>query len=361
MIKQRQADDEGLPPARTRITSPYDTDTRWAANVRVHASAAARGSDAARLPTREPRRFALWFPSIREDNPSGGCCSIDGLFIPRPSRPTQPVHLNGCEPASPLLSLRRHPGPHEGDPITLWRLDRHGRTMTGDHLDLNTVERPSVLGEVLIDVTMAERGDDPPTRPPGRCGSSGPSVFPRGPTSRHSPTPAASPIGSTSPVPTHGGSLACPAERTTWTDSTSLTGRACSWHWGKPCSALVPITARTWTRWRTTCVAGSPLAPPVHRRVAPRCHRLPRPRRTHPAPPRRSVLLRGDREHPAQGRRHHRASVSEAADNHDRGRLPAVTVDCGTEPKISLRNRNRHLAGAAARPRTGVGSRGRSR
>jgi transposase len=31
VIKQRQADDEGLPPARTRITSPYDTDARWAA------------------------------------------------------------------------------------------------------------------------------------------------------------------------------------------------------------------------------------------------------------------------------------------------------------------------------------------
>ena len=31
VIKQRQADDEGLPPARTRITSPYDIDARWAA------------------------------------------------------------------------------------------------------------------------------------------------------------------------------------------------------------------------------------------------------------------------------------------------------------------------------------------
>ncbi|MGC1210417.1 MAG: IS1182 family transposase [Micromonospora sp.] len=31
VIKQRQADDEGLPPARTRITSPYDLNTRWAA------------------------------------------------------------------------------------------------------------------------------------------------------------------------------------------------------------------------------------------------------------------------------------------------------------------------------------------
>ncbi|MEO3781619.1 IS1182 family transposase, partial [Micromonospora sp. B11E3] len=31
VIKMRQADDDGLPPARHRITSPYDLDTRWAA------------------------------------------------------------------------------------------------------------------------------------------------------------------------------------------------------------------------------------------------------------------------------------------------------------------------------------------
>jgi transposase len=31
VIRRREADTDGLPPARTRITSPYDTDTRWAA------------------------------------------------------------------------------------------------------------------------------------------------------------------------------------------------------------------------------------------------------------------------------------------------------------------------------------------
>jgi transposase len=31
VIKPRQADDEGLPPARLRLTSPYDIDARWAA------------------------------------------------------------------------------------------------------------------------------------------------------------------------------------------------------------------------------------------------------------------------------------------------------------------------------------------
>lgn len=30
VIRRREADTDGLPPARTRITSPYDTDTRWA-------------------------------------------------------------------------------------------------------------------------------------------------------------------------------------------------------------------------------------------------------------------------------------------------------------------------------------------
>ncbi|MET9611031.1 barstar family protein [Streptomyces sp. NPDC006512] len=109
-------------------------------------------------------RFDLWFPSIQGDSPSGSCRSIDGLFTPRPQRPTQPVHLIGCEPAAPLLALLRRPLPQKGDPITLWRLDRHGRTMTGYHLGLDTVEaRPSVLGGALIDVTITDPGDDRPT------------------------------------------------------------------------------------------------------------------------------------------------------------------------------------------------------
>ncbi|WP_371476489.1 hypothetical protein [Kitasatospora sp. NBC_00315] len=109
-------------------------------------------------------RFDLWFPSIRGDSPSGGCRSIDDLFTPRPRRPTQPVNLIGCEPAAPLLALLCRPLPQEGDPITLWRLDRHGRTMTGYRLDLDTVEaRPSVLGGALIDVTITDPGDDRPT------------------------------------------------------------------------------------------------------------------------------------------------------------------------------------------------------
>ncbi|MEE4495949.1 barstar family protein [Streptomyces sp. BE230] len=109
-------------------------------------------------------RFDLWFPSIRGDSPSGGCRSIDGLFTPRPQRPTQPVHLIGCEPAAPLLALLCRPLPQEGDPITLWPLDHHGRTMTGYRLALDTVEaRPSVLGGALIDVTITGPEDDRPT------------------------------------------------------------------------------------------------------------------------------------------------------------------------------------------------------
>ncbi|SEG91118.1 Barstar (barnase inhibitor) [Actinacidiphila yanglinensis] len=108
-------------------------------------------------------RFDLWFPSIRGGSPSGSCRSIDGLLTPRPQWPTQPVHLIGCEPAEPLLALLCRPLPQEGDPITLWRLDRQGRTMTGYRLDLDTVEaRPSVLGGALIDVTVTDPGDDRP-------------------------------------------------------------------------------------------------------------------------------------------------------------------------------------------------------
>ncbi|MEV7511010.1 barstar family protein [Streptomyces sp. NPDC091201] len=109
--------------------------------------------------------FDLWFPSIRRDGPSGGCRSVDGLFTPRPQRPTPSVHLIGCEPAAPLLDLLRRPAPQEGGPITLRCLDHHGRTMTRYRLDLDTVEaRPSVLGGALIDVTVTDPGDDRPTR-----------------------------------------------------------------------------------------------------------------------------------------------------------------------------------------------------
>jgi len=31
MITRREADTDGLPPTRARLTSPYDIDTRWAA------------------------------------------------------------------------------------------------------------------------------------------------------------------------------------------------------------------------------------------------------------------------------------------------------------------------------------------
>ncbi|MEU9193149.1 barstar family protein [Streptomyces hundungensis] len=109
-------------------------------------------------------RFHLWFPSIRGDSSSVGCRSIDGLFTPRPPRPTQPVHLIGCEPAAPLLALLCRPLPQKGDRVTLWPLDHHGRTMTRYHLDPHIVEaRPSVLGGALIDVTLTDPGDDRPT------------------------------------------------------------------------------------------------------------------------------------------------------------------------------------------------------
>lgn len=73
------------------------------------------------------------------------------------------MHLIGCEPAAPLLALLGRPLPQKGEPIRLWRLDRHGRTMAGYRLDPHTVEaRPSVLGGALIDVTFTDPGDDRP-------------------------------------------------------------------------------------------------------------------------------------------------------------------------------------------------------
>ncbi|MFD7862933.1 hypothetical protein [Streptomyces sp. NPDC059783] len=115
-----------------------------------------------RLPSHP--RFDLWFPSVRADSLVDCCRSVDGLFTPRPRRPTPPVHLIGCEPAAPLLALLCRPVPRTDDPITLSPLDRHGRTMTGYRLDPHTVEaRPSVLGGTLIDVTLTDPGDDRPT------------------------------------------------------------------------------------------------------------------------------------------------------------------------------------------------------
>ncbi|MEU6343368.1 hypothetical protein ABZ883_20795 [Streptomyces sp. NPDC046977] len=109
-------------------------------------------------------RFELWLPSLLENGPSGNCRSISGLLTPRPRRPGEPVHLIGCEPAEPLLALLRRPLPQTGDPIALRRLDRHGRTMAWHRLDLDIVEaRPSVLGGILIDITLSDPGDDRPT------------------------------------------------------------------------------------------------------------------------------------------------------------------------------------------------------
>ncbi|MFD9005068.1 barstar family protein [Streptomyces sp. NPDC059582] len=108
-------------------------------------------------------RFDLWLPSLLESGPSGSCRSVDGLFTPRPRRPSPPVHLVGCEPAEPLLDLLCRPHPQDGDPIALWCLDRHGRTMVTHRLELRSVEaRPSVLGGTLIDVTLTDPGDDRP-------------------------------------------------------------------------------------------------------------------------------------------------------------------------------------------------------
>lgn len=105
--------------------------------------------------------FELWAQSLLPDGPVGGCLAVDGLFAARPQRAAQPVRLIGCEPGEGLLEHLRGGG--DDAPVRLWALDRAGRTMTKYGLDFRVLEsRPSVLGGALIDITLADPGDDRP-------------------------------------------------------------------------------------------------------------------------------------------------------------------------------------------------------
>ncbi|MFD9726605.1 hypothetical protein [Streptomyces sp. NPDC059072] len=109
--------------------------------------------------------FELWAESLLPDGPVGGCLAVDGLFEVRPQRAPQPVRLIGCEPGEGLLEHLRGTARElgGGDLVRLWALDRAGRTMTKYDLDFRVLEsRPSVLGGSLIDVTLADTGDDRP-------------------------------------------------------------------------------------------------------------------------------------------------------------------------------------------------------
>ncbi|WP_232246383.1 barstar family protein [Kitasatospora mediocidica] len=86
---------------------------------------------------------------------------IDGLRVDRPGPPDVPMGLVGCEPTELLTAeLRR---PRGGAWVELWRLDRTGRPIARRCLDLRvTGSRPSVHGDALVDLTLADGVQDPP-------------------------------------------------------------------------------------------------------------------------------------------------------------------------------------------------------
>ncbi|GAA3502779.1 hypothetical protein GCM10019016_098880 [Streptomyces prasinosporus] len=95
---------------------------------------------------------------------AGRCAAVDGLFEPRAEPAPLPLELIGCEPAEPLLAALRRPRRRERGWGRLLVLDRHGAVMASRTVGLAvTGARPSVLGGTLVDVTLADGGDDRPT------------------------------------------------------------------------------------------------------------------------------------------------------------------------------------------------------
>jgi hypothetical protein len=110
-------------------------------------------------------RFELFAGTTAAAASAGECSAIDGLFRPRTAPAPVPVELIGCEPAEPLLGALRRPRPWERDWAYLLVLDQHGAVMASRTVGLAIAGAwPSVLGGTLIDVTLADGGDD--DRPP---------------------------------------------------------------------------------------------------------------------------------------------------------------------------------------------------
>jgi hypothetical protein len=86
------------------------------------------------------------------------------LFKARVDPAPAPMELIGCEPAEPLLAALRRPRRAERDWVNLLVLDRHGAVMASCSVGLAiTGARPSVLGGTLVDITLADGGDDRPS------------------------------------------------------------------------------------------------------------------------------------------------------------------------------------------------------
>ncbi|MFJ9777766.1 barstar family protein [Kitasatospora sp. NPDC101157] len=94
---------------------------------------------------------------------AGWCSAVDGLFGARADPSPVPMELIGCEPAEPLLAALRRPRRSERGWGYLLVLDRHGAVMASRTVGLAvTGARPSVLGGTLVDITLADGGDDRP-------------------------------------------------------------------------------------------------------------------------------------------------------------------------------------------------------
>lgn len=109
-------------------------------------------------------RFELYAGTTVAAASAGRCSAVDGLFEVRVDPAPVPLELIGCEPAEPLLRALRRPGRWERYWAYLLVLDRHGAVMASRPVGLAiTGARPSVLGGTLVDITLADGGDDRPS------------------------------------------------------------------------------------------------------------------------------------------------------------------------------------------------------
>ncbi|MFF9777877.1 barstar family protein [Streptomyces sp. NPDC013978] len=109
-------------------------------------------------------QFKLFVGTPVAASPAGDCAGVDGLFVSRGAPPSTPLHLIGCEAAEALLAVLRRPRKWDRDWVRLWALDKHGEVMYRHNVHLRVeAARPSVLGAALVDITLADGGDDRPS------------------------------------------------------------------------------------------------------------------------------------------------------------------------------------------------------
>ncbi|MGW6984774.1 barstar family protein [Streptomyces sp. NPDC054932] len=110
-----------------------------------------------------PSRFEL-FAGTGGVAGAGRCSAVEGLFEPREDPAPVPLELIGCEAAEPVLVGTQRPRRWARDWVHLLVLDRHGAVTTSRPVGLAIAGvRPSVLGDGLEDITLADGGDDRPS------------------------------------------------------------------------------------------------------------------------------------------------------------------------------------------------------